>query len=112
MTTNKLSLSGMTAWALSFPLLLLTTLTPLCLGQDNGDGRNRITMCVFLAVVCFIVMSLPVCGCLLLLATWASTHAAAGDQSRTARSQEKHDCQASPPPPPRAPQAGHSAGEG
>jgi hypothetical protein len=110
-TKMNLALGGMTAWGLSFPVLVLTTLTPLCLGQNNGDGRNNVGMCLFLAVVWFIFMSAPVCGGLLLLAKWAS-NTPTDNPSQTEKADAKQDCQPSPPPLPRAPRTGHSEGEG
>jgi hypothetical protein len=64
--------AGFVAWACSFPALVLINLTPLCLGQDNGDGRNSFFMCIFLAVLWFAFMTVPVAGGILLLSKLAS----------------------------------------
>jgi hypothetical protein len=47
--------SGLIAWALAFLLLGILNLTPLCVGQDNGDGRNDISLCVISTVASGIV---------------------------------------------------------
>ena len=44
-------------WCASFAVLGAINLTPLCLGQDNGDGRNSLAMCVLLTVVWSLSMS-------------------------------------------------------
>lgn len=85
---KALCFGGMTAWGLSLPVLVLTTLTPLCLGKDNGDGRNNVAMCLFLAVVWFIVMSLPVCSAIALLAKWACNAVSASSCVETRRRDE------------------------
>lgn len=57
-------------WGLSLPVLAAINLTPLCLGQDNGDGRNTLEMCLLLSVVWFVYMSalvVPLAGAVSLL---------------------------------------------
>jgi hypothetical protein len=112
LSRKDLCFGGMTAWGLSFPVLLLTTLTPLCLGQNNGDGWNNATMCLFLAVVWFAFMSLPVLGGVLLLARWTYNAKTATDRTMTREDGEKATCQPSHPPLSRDPQTGRSEGEG
>jgi hypothetical protein len=48
------------AWCVSFLVLAAINVTPLCQGRDNGDGRNSLTMCLFLTVVWFVSMSVLV----------------------------------------------------
>lgn len=72
LTHKAFCLAGFVAWGLSFPVLLVINLTPLCLGQDNGDGRNNVNMCIFLAVVWFAYLSLPVAGGIAIVSKLAS----------------------------------------
>lgn len=58
-TFHFLSRQGI-AWCLSAPVLAVINLTPLCLGQDNGDGRNSLAICLLLAAVWFGAMSVLV----------------------------------------------------
>lgn len=51
-TFRILSREGI-AWCLSVLVLAVINLTPLCLGQDNGDGRNNLAMCALLTGVWF-----------------------------------------------------------
>jgi hypothetical protein len=37
---------GVLAWKAAFFVLGLLNLTPMCVGQDNGDGNNDLVMCV------------------------------------------------------------------
>lgn len=48
------------AWLVSGFALAVIDLTPLCLGQDNGDGRNSLSICLLLTVVWFASMTVPV----------------------------------------------------
>jgi hypothetical protein len=41
---------GGMAWLGAIILLGLLNLTPLCVGQDNGDGNNNLALCVFQSV--------------------------------------------------------------
>ena len=43
---TRLFLAGTIAWTLALALLGTLNLTPLCVGQDNGDGLNDLGMCV------------------------------------------------------------------
>lgn len=47
------------AWAFSLFVLFFLCLTPLCVGQDNGDGNNDCALCVFQALLVSIVFSIP-----------------------------------------------------
>ncbi|HEU0297614.1 MAG TPA: hypothetical protein VFR47_33035 [Anaerolineales bacterium] len=42
---------GSLAWALALLVLGLLNLTPLCVGQNNGDGNNDLGMCVFITAL-------------------------------------------------------------
>lgn len=57
---GELFLAGMVAWCLSLIALVWINITPLCQGQDSGDGTNDLGMCLFLTVFWAIFMSLPV----------------------------------------------------
>ena len=48
-------IQGLLAWSLSLAVLWLLNLTPLCVGQNNGDGNNDLGMCMFMAVLSGIV---------------------------------------------------------
>ena len=37
---------GLLAWIVAILALGLANLTPLCVGQDNGDGNNNFTLCM------------------------------------------------------------------
>jgi hypothetical protein len=39
------------AWALSVGVLFVANLTPLCVGQDNGDGVDTVGQCVVYTVL-------------------------------------------------------------
>jgi hypothetical protein len=86
LTQKALGLAGIAAWGLSFPALVVINLTPLCLGQDNGDGRNDVLMCLLLAVVWFAFMSLPVAGGIAVATKPASKAARGGDAEAVCRS--------------------------
>ena len=52
------------AWLLASGVMLCLSLTPLCVGQDNGDGTNTLPMCVIQALLIALVTSVPVLlGC-------------------------------------------------
>jgi hypothetical protein len=42
-------LQGLAGWVAALGMLWLLSLTPLCVGQDNGDGVNNLGMCVMQA---------------------------------------------------------------
>ncbi len=47
----RLFVQGAIAWLIALVALTVLNLTPLCIGQDNGDGTNDLGMCVFYSVV-------------------------------------------------------------
>jgi hypothetical protein len=52
------------AWLLALGVMVGLSLTPLCIGQDNGDGTNSLPMCVVQALLVALFTSLPVLlGC-------------------------------------------------
>jgi hypothetical protein len=46
---------GLLAWILALLVLGLLNLTPLCVGQNNGDGGNDLGMCIFMTLLSGIV---------------------------------------------------------
>jgi hypothetical protein len=46
---------GLFAWMVALIVLGLLNLTPLCVGQDNGDGNNDLGMCMFMTTLSGIV---------------------------------------------------------
>ena len=48
---------GILAWIAAVMVLGLLNLTPMCVGQDNGDGNNDLVMCVVQTVVVALVYS-------------------------------------------------------
>ena len=48
---------GLLAWLVAILALGLVNLTPLCIGQDNGDGNNDFVRCVVQTVMVAIVFS-------------------------------------------------------
>lgn len=48
---------GATAWLIALAALGLLNLTPLCVGQDNGDGNNSFGQCVSYTILVAIVYS-------------------------------------------------------
>ena len=50
------------AWGASMVLLAILNLTPLCVGQDSGDGLNSIADCVVQSVAVVAIFTLPVLG--------------------------------------------------
>jgi len=85
---RQLLASGFVAWGLSFFVLVAINLSPLCLGQDNGDGRNGVFTCILLAVVWFLFMSLPVGGGIAVAAMLARRVANGGDEDDAGRKRE------------------------
>ncbi|MHB1357287.1 MAG: hypothetical protein ACYCZF_15065 [Anaerolineae bacterium] len=52
------------AWLLALGVMLALSLTPLCVGQDNGDGSNSLPICVVQALLVAFFTSAPVLlGC-------------------------------------------------
>ena len=50
------------AWDGALVLLSILNLTPLCVGQDNGDGRNTYALCVIQSVAVAVCYTPPVLG--------------------------------------------------
>jgi len=48
------------AWVVSALILCAINLTPLCLGQANGDGSNNLAICLLLVPIWFASMSVLV----------------------------------------------------
>ncbi len=46
---------GLLAWILAILALGLVNFTPLCIGQDNGDGNNDFTLCMVQTVMVAII---------------------------------------------------------
>jgi len=46
---------GLLSWLMSLAVLWLLNLTPLCIGQNNGDGNNDPGMCIFMTVMSGII---------------------------------------------------------
>src|ERR1043165_1349053 len=44
-------IQGLLAWIVALIVLGFLNLTPLCIGQNNGDGNNDIGMCFFMTVL-------------------------------------------------------------
>jgi hypothetical protein len=65
-----LFIAGGLAWLLAMLSLALLNLTPLCVGQDNGDGINDLGLC-FLYTFLFTLIFSPIELVLLLLSAFA-----------------------------------------
>ena len=50
---------GLSAWLVTLLVFGLLNLTPLCVGQDNGDGNNDLALCIVQTVLVSIVYSPP-----------------------------------------------------
>jgi hypothetical protein len=61
---------GVLAWGLALLTLALLNMTPLCVGQDNGDGINKLTLC-FVQTIGVAIASTPVAFTLLGLSALA-----------------------------------------
>lgn len=59
-SVRQFFMASLVAWLISLVALTVINFTPLCLGQDNGDGSNSAGACVFLAMVWSVYMSLLV----------------------------------------------------
>lgn len=53
----RILLVGGLAWCCAALFLGITSLTPLCIGQNNGDGINDLAMCVGQTVLAVMVYS-------------------------------------------------------
>ena len=54
-------LTGSLAWLAALTLMALLDLTPLCVGQNNGDGNNDLTRCIVVDILVSLVYT-PVQG--------------------------------------------------
>ena len=61
-------LQGLMAWIVAWIVLGLLNLSPLCVGQNNGDGNNDLGMCLFMTVLSGAVYSPVYLGRLVLSA--------------------------------------------
>jgi hypothetical protein len=52
-----LTSQGWLAWIVAVLALGLINLTPLCVGQDNGDGNNNFTLCMIQSILVPMVYS-------------------------------------------------------
>jgi len=48
---------GLLAWMVALLVLSLLNITPLCVGQDNGDGNNDLALCMLQSVLVSLVSS-------------------------------------------------------
>ena len=60
---------GLLSWTLALFVLGFLNLTPLCVGQNNGDGNNDFAMCNFMTALSGIVYT-PVYLGALLVSAW------------------------------------------
>ncbi len=70
-TTHNFFLNGILAWSISFIALGIINFSPLCLGQNNGDGNNTVGICIFYTIIWPVFMSITVVP-LIYLASWVS----------------------------------------
>ncbi|MCQ3937373.1 MAG: hypothetical protein DPW18_10040 [Chloroflexi bacterium] len=61
---------GILAWTAAFFALTILNLTPLCVGQNNGDGNNDLGMCNLITALSCIVYT-PVYGGVLAVSSLA-----------------------------------------
>jgi hypothetical protein len=71
LSIRKFFFCGLFAWLLSIVVLALINLSPLCLGQNNGDGTNSFDMCILLTFIWLVLMSLFVLP-LIYFSSWLS----------------------------------------
>lgn len=50
-----ISISGLLAWIVALLMLGMLNTTPLCVGQNNGDGNNDLGMCMFMTALSGII---------------------------------------------------------
>lgn len=50
-------IQGFLAWAIAVVVLLCINVTPLCVGQDNGDGNNDLAICIVQTLLVTLVYS-------------------------------------------------------
>lgn len=56
------------AWGCALAALGLLNLTPLCVGQDNGDGSNDLALCVVQSALVGFIYSFPQAAMMLAIA--------------------------------------------
>mgnify|MGYP001768062410 CR=1 FL=1 len=49
---------GSLAWRLAMISQVILNLTPLCVGQDNGDGTNTLGMCILISTLTTLAFSI------------------------------------------------------
>jgi len=59
---------GLLGWGMALVMLGLLNATPLCVGQNNGDGNNNLGMCVFMTILSGMVYTPLYLGMLVLSA--------------------------------------------
>lgn len=57
--------AGALGWLTALICIGLLNLTPLCIGQDNGDGINDYSLCVFYSLIAGIIYSPGILGLIL-----------------------------------------------
>jgi hypothetical protein len=67
-----LFLTGSLAWLAALAFMGLLHLTPLCVGQNNGDGNNDLARCMVVDLLVSLVYS-PVHGTILALVSLAAS---------------------------------------
>jgi hypothetical protein len=60
-----LFLLGLVAWMVGLIVVGVLNLTPLCVGQDNGDGTNDLVLCLLYSILAAVVYSPLMLGILL-----------------------------------------------
>ena len=61
-------LQGLLAWGIALVVLGFLNMTPLCVGQNNGDGNNDLGMCVVMTALSGIIYTPVYLGMLILSA--------------------------------------------
>jgi hypothetical protein len=54
-----LFLGLLVAWVMALAVLAVLSMTPLCVGRDNGDGNNDIGLCGFYVILAAVFYSVP-----------------------------------------------------
>ena len=70
-TIPKIFSVGSLSWVISFAGLAIINFSPLCLGQNNGDGHNSLADCVLLTLIWPVFNSIFMIP-LILFASWIS----------------------------------------
>lgn len=68
------------SWLISLLTLAILSLTPLCVGQDNGDGNNDVAQCIVQVVLVSLVYS-PLALLLLGMASFIASRLLPGKQN-------------------------------